>query len=98
MRKALKLFGEAGIAEIELAICENPVVGTVIPGSGGLRKMRWRASGRGKSGGSRIIYYFADSRGRIFLLDLYVKKDKTDLKREDIAALSNLVTKWLQTK
>ena len=38
-------------------IARNPTVGVLIPGTGGVRKVRWRASGRGKRGGARIIYY-----------------------------------------
>jgi len=38
-------------------LAANPEAGDVIPGSGGCRKVRWAASGRGKRGGARIIYF-----------------------------------------
>ncbi len=57
-------------------LLEYPTEGDLILGSGGLRKLRWKVEGRGKRGGARIIYYFADARGHIFLLDIYPKPPK----------------------
>ncbi len=53
-------------------IASNPEAGAVIRGSGGCRKVRWGASGRGKSGGARIIYFNADD-STIWLLIIYTK-------------------------
>ena len=44
----------------------NPGIGKIIQGSGGIRKIRWGGSGRGKRGGSRIIYYWATSKDQIY--------------------------------
>lgn len=64
-------------AEERLAFCAwlaaNPEAGDVIPGSGGCRKVRWAASGRGKRGGARVIYYNRLDEGRIWLLVIYAK-------------------------
>lgn len=54
-------------------IAVNPEVGAVIPGSGGCRKVRWAASGRGKRGGARVIYYNRLDDGVIWLLLIYTK-------------------------
>jgi mRNA-degrading endonuclease RelE of RelBE toxin-antitoxin system len=51
----------------------NPETGDLIPGSGGLRKLRWVRTGSGKSGGVRIIYFLRTGRGEIALLTLYAK-------------------------
>lgn len=51
----------------------NPLVGDVVPGSGGLRKVRWSRSGMGKRGGTRVIYYNTLSEGSIWLLIAYTK-------------------------
>jgi len=51
----------------------NPLAGDVIPGSGGLRKVRWSRSGMGKRGGTRVIYYNTLSEGDIWLLIAYTK-------------------------
>jgi mRNA-degrading endonuclease RelE of RelBE toxin-antitoxin system len=50
--------------ELQKALMDNPETGKVIPGSGGVRKLRWRAPGRGKRGGYRVIYYAKDLAGR----------------------------------
>jgi mRNA-degrading endonuclease RelE of RelBE toxin-antitoxin system len=57
----------------ELAL--NPEKGDLIPGSGGLRKIRWFGSGRGKRGGTRIIYYYQRDDGQIWLLTIYEEVD-----------------------
>ena len=54
-------------------IAANPDAGTKIPGTSGLRKMRWKAKGFGKSGGARIIYYFRDLNMPLLLLAAYPK-------------------------
>lgn len=54
-------------------LANNPLAGTVIPGAGGLRKVRWGRSGMGKRGGARIIYYNQLDDGCIYLLIVYVK-------------------------
>ncbi|NJL28567.1 MAG: transcriptional regulator [Thermoanaerobaculia bacterium] len=56
-------------------IAANPEAGDVVPGSGGLRKVRWGAAGRGKRGGLRIIYMNRLAFGEIWLLVLYAKAD-----------------------
>ena len=52
-----------------------PKSGKVVPGSGGVRKVRWAMSGRGKSGGVRIIYYFKPNDNEIWLLTIYSKNE-----------------------
>ena len=59
--------------EVQVALMENPEVGAVIRGSGGVRKLRWAAPGRGKRGGYRIIYYIRHARGIIWMLTMYPK-------------------------
>ncbi|MFN8441366.1 MAG: hypothetical protein U0175_11375 [Caldilineaceae bacterium] len=50
-----------------------PEAGDLVPGSGGVRKLRWRIAGKGKSGGIRVVYYLQLRRGEIWLLTLYGK-------------------------
>ena len=59
--------------ELQSALIADPDVGPVIPGSGGVRKLRWRAPGRGKRGGYRIIYYLRRTRGTIWMVTIYPK-------------------------
>ena len=63
----------------------------VIRGSGGLRKLRWAASGRGKRGGARVIYYWIASDDTIYLIYAYAKNVRDDLTREQVKLLSKLM-------
>lgn len=69
----------------ELAI--HPEAGDVIPGSGGIRKLRWAGSGRGKRGGYRILYYWQDRQGKIWLLTLYAKNEVSNIPARILKAL-----------
>ena len=60
-------------AQLQQALIANPEAGTVIPGSGGVRKMRWGVAGRGKRGGLRVIYFLRTRQGQIWMLTLYAK-------------------------
>lgn len=84
------------------ALAANPTAGDVIPGAGGLRKVRWRATGRGKRGGVRVIYYFHDESIPLFLLNVFAKNEKSDLTKaeqnEMKALLPRLVAAYRNNK
>ncbi|MBK5293502.1 MAG: hypothetical protein JJE04_17735 [Acidobacteriia bacterium] len=68
-RKAVKkLFSEAELAALIGFLGNHPDKGDVIPGTGGLRKLRWALAGRGKRGGSRLIYYYHRPALQVWLL------------------------------
>ena len=54
-------------------LADHSDAGDVVPGSGGLRKVRWKRAGSGKSGGVRVIYFTRLTEGEIVLLTLYAK-------------------------
>jgi hypothetical protein len=63
------------MAKLQGYLNENAEAGDIIRGSGGVRKVRWAAAGRGKRGGLRIIYYSRSKQGEIWLLTLYAKNE-----------------------
>jgi hypothetical protein len=58
---------------LQQALIDDPELGAVIPGSGGIRKVRWGIAGRGKRGGLRIIYFLRVRQGQMWMLTLYPK-------------------------
>ena len=80
---------------LQLALLLRPEQGNVIPGSGGLRKIRWRTKGKGKRGGIRVIYYWITSEDTIYMLLLYEKSDRVDLTPAQTRILTRLVRKEL---
>ena len=78
---------------LQLRLVVRPDEGDLIPGSGGLRKIRMAAAGRGKRGGARIICYWVTSRVQIYMLLAYSKTEKDDLTETQIRALRDLVRK-----
>lgn len=85
-------------------LAENPESGDVIPGTGGVRKIRWGYQNRGKRGGLRIIYYFRDLNMPLFLLAIYKKGEKANLSHSEKMEMNALVNslvlsygrKWLR--
>lgn len=71
----------------------NPTAGDLIPGAGGVRKLRWRAEGRGKRGGTRVIYLFHNEQIPLFLLTAYAKNRKDDLTSPERRAMSAIARK-----
>ena len=69
----------------------NPDAGKIIPGSGGLRKLRWAAKGHGKRGGARVIYFWWMADDKILLLDIYTKGQKENLAADEIKKLRRKV-------
>jgi len=60
-------------------LAKSPDAGDVIPGSGGCRKLRFAAKGKGSRGGVRVIYFYRSHAGQILLLDIYAKNEKANL-------------------
>ena len=58
---------------------DNPEAGVVVPGSGGVRKLRWRGAGRGKRGGLRLIYFLRKAREEIWMLTIYGKNVRANI-------------------
>jgi hypothetical protein len=77
--------------EFQSRLAANPELGAVIKGGGGIRKVRVALGSRGKSGGARVIYYWAVRRDVILLLYAYPKNVTADLTPKQIAKLAKVV-------
>jgi len=79
LRYAAEVWSEQEREDFVEWIAFHPDCGDVIPGTGGLRKVRWTRTGSGKRGGSRVIYYLRNDRSEIVLIVAYAKAKFEDL-------------------
>ena len=77
--------------ELQLALILRPELGRVVPGGGGIRKLRWAGSGRGKRGGLRFMYFWEPARETIYFLYLFPKNEQADLTRAQLRVLRKVV-------
>ena len=72
-RMVADVWNLSQLQDFVVYLSENPMVGDVIPGAGGLRKVRYKRQGMGKTGGARVIYYTRLSQGELVLVAIYTK-------------------------
>jgi mRNA-degrading endonuclease RelE of RelBE toxin-antitoxin system len=94
-RKVTSLLTPEEYRDLQNELVSNPEKEKVIPGSGGLRKIRCGISGRGKSGGVRIIYYWIFKKEIILMLLIYPKNEQDNLTSSQLKILKSLVKKEL---
>ena len=97
-RQADKIFSEDERRELIDLLAENPLAGDEIPGTGGVRKLRFAASGRGKRGGARVIYYYLDRAMPIYALLAYAKAVKIDMTPEEKRTISAIAAALKATR
>jgi mRNA-degrading endonuclease RelE of RelBE toxin-antitoxin system len=90
-KRADKLLDRESLRLLQLRLVQDPEAGDLIRGTGGLRKIRWEGSGRGRRGGVRVIYYWAGAHDVILLLLVYGKNEQDDLSSEQRRLLKQLV-------
>lgn len=90
------LLTEDEVSGLIAYLANHPDDGAVMPGTGGIRKLRWGARGRGKSGGARVIYYFHDLNMPLYVLTAYGKGEKIDLSMSEKAQMRRLVDEIVQ--
>ena len=90
-KQILSTFSEEEYRLFQSALLERPDAGKVIPGSAGLRKLRWAAEGRGTRGGVRVIYYWFTSRETILLLFMYPKNVQDNLTKDQFKQLKKII-------
>lgn len=90
-RRAEKLLAESERQDIVNYVAAFPKAGDLIKGTGGVRKLRWRRGGKGKSGGVRVIYYFHSECMPLYLLTVFAKNERADLSQAERNELASLV-------
>lgn len=90
-KKISTLLSDEEYRTLQNVLAEMPDSGAIIQGSGGIRKIRWGANGRGKRGGIRVIYYWATDEGQIFMLYAYAKNERDDLTQAQLSLLRDIV-------
>lgn len=74
---------EEELDEIRTDLAQSPNAGAAMPGTGGARKLRFAARGRGKRGGYRVITFYSGQDIPVFLLDIYAKGERVDLTQQE---------------
>lgn len=90
-RAASGVLDEEDLRWVEWILLHEPRAGPVIEGTGGARKLRVSSHGRGKSGGSRLVYLYVEVRSTIYLLLVYAKNQRSDLSPAQARAIQTLV-------
>lgn len=89
-RQADRLFNEEEGQELIDFLATNPMAGDEIPGTGGVRKLRVGALGRGKRGGARVIYFYGGETIPVYALLAYAKSARSDLSPAERRTVSTL--------
>jgi hypothetical protein len=93
-KQVSELLTDEEYSKLQWRLIEFPEAGDVIKGSGGIRKIRQSAKGKGTRGGARVIYYFAAANQEVLMHDIYAKNEQTDLSIEQIRELKDLAEEW----
>ncbi len=94
-REIGRLLDDDEYSRLQTFLAGHPAAGDLVPGSHGLRKLRWMVRGHGKRGGLRAVYYWHVP-DTLFMLYPYRKSETKDLSRDQIRQLSLLVKEWLR--
>jgi len=90
-RKAEALLNEDEREEFAVFISQNPSAGSVVRGSGGVRKIRWARTGSGKRGGVRVIYYNRLHHEEVWLLTLYAKTERSTIPADELRLIREAI-------
>jgi hypothetical protein len=84
-------LNDEDLGELEVYLCKYPEKGDLIRGTGGLRKIRWKCRGRGKSGGIRTLYVDFAYYEKIYLITVYTKSEKANISTEEKHEIKKLI-------
>lgn len=97
IKRAERILSEDERDDLLYYLSTNPKAGNVMQGTGGVRKLRWASKGKGKSGGSRVIYFFYNETIPLFLLTIFGKSEKINLSKAERNELAKLVKELLKS-
>ena len=83
---------DSDLRRLQIELLEDPKVGDVMRGTGGVRKMRFAFEHKGKSGGVRVIYVDFEVYEKIYLLTAYTKNEKDNLTKDERNEIKKLIT------
>ena len=89
-----ELMDDDNYRELQETLVQQPDAGDLIPGSGGLRKVRWKLEGKGKRGGVRIIYYWMTADDQLWMGYGYAKASQEELTKAQLKTLRDIVERW----
>lgn len=89
------LIDDDSYSKLQENLVLNPEIGNLIPGTGGLRKIRWKLPGIGKRGGIRIIYYWKVKEEQIIFLLIYPKNVQDDMTDTQLKILNKILKEEL---
>ncbi|PIE41931.1 MAG: hypothetical protein CSA49_01225 [Gammaproteobacteria bacterium] len=89
-----ELMSDDEYKDLQKALVNAPDMGAIIKKSGGLRKVRWKLEGKGKSGGVRVIYYWVVDDDHIRMLYVYPKGKQEDLTIDQLHTLKKILEGW----
>lgn len=88
------LLSDKDYAALQRHLVSQPDAGDNIAGTGGLRKVRWTTAGRGKRGGTRVIYYHVVAQAQLRMIVIYRKGIKDDLTLKEMTVLRKINAEW----
>lgn len=97
IKRAAKLLTKGERDELLYYLSSNPKSGSLLQGTGGIRKVRWASKSKGKSGGARIIYFFYNETIPLFLLTIFSKNEKINLTKSERNELAKLVKELIKS-
>ncbi len=96
IKRIKKLLDKENRDKLLYYLSANPKSGTLVQGTGGVRKLRWALEGKGKSSGTRVIYFFYNETVPLFLLSVFSKNEKINLSKTEKNELAKLVKVLIQ--
>ena len=94
-KRVLEILTDDEYRGLQYFLTQYPDAGAIIPASHGLRKLRWKSAGKGRRGGTRVIYYWLKPKDSILMLFVFKKNERSDLTKDQLKDLKAVAAKEL---